>query len=267
MARISNFCRQPRVRFFDLECPKHGSVNSSDVEQFDGSVLPRGCKHCHWEALNTAPVESDEHLKARGRKKAEEMNRLLVGSGITPRFSNCTFGSYRTAGGTVGMAKALKICTEYVAQFRENYDAGRSLILSGNVGNGKTHLACAMVQAVIREHCAQAVIVSAAEIIRVFKGAMDRSADYTDKDVLNELAGVDLLVIDEVGAQAGSAYELGVLHEVIDRRYQFVLPTVVVSNLVAADLGRYIGDRALDRLRESGGQAVGFSWASARGAV
>jgi DNA replication protein DnaC len=75
------------------------------------------------------------------------------------------------------------------------------------------------------------------------------------------------LVIDEVGAQAGSAYELGILHEVIDRRYQFVLPTVVVSNLMAADLGRYIGDRALDRLRESGGQAVGFSWASARGAV
>jgi DNA replication protein DnaC len=76
-----------------------------------------------------------------------------------------------------------------------------------------------------------------------------------------------LLVVDEVGAQAGTAYELGVLHEVIDRRYQLVLPTVVVSNLAAADLGRYIGDRALDRLREGGGQAVGFSWTSARGAV
>lgn len=267
MARTSNFCRQPRVRFFDIECPTHGSVNSSDVEQFDGSVLSRGCKHCHWEALNTAPVESDTHLQARGRKKAEDLNKLLVGSGITPRFSNCTFASYRTTSGAEGMAKALKICTEYVAQFRENYDAGRSLILSGNVGNGKTHLACAMVQKVIREHGAQAVIVSAAEIIRVFKGAIDRSADYTDKDVLHELAGFDLLVIDEVGAQAGSAYELGILHEVIDRRYQFILPTVLVSNLLAADLGRYIGDRALDRLRESGGQAVGFSWASARGAV
>ncbi len=267
MARTSNFCRPPRARFFDLECPLHGSVSSSEIEQFGGSVLSRGCKHCHWEALNTAPIESDAHLKARSRKKAEELNKLLVGSGITPRFSNCTFSSYRTTGGVDGMAKALKICSEYVAQFGENYDAGRSLILSGNVGNGKTHLACAMVQEVIREHGAHAVIVSAAEIIRVFKGAMDRSAEYTDKDVLTELAGFDLLVIDEVGAQAGSAYELGILHEVIDRRYQFVLPTVVVSNLMAADLGRYIGDRALDRLRESGGQAVGFSWASARGAV
>ncbi|MGY3172406.1 DNA replication protein DnaC [Pseudomonas sp. TE12234] len=165
------------------------------------------------------------------------------------------------------MSKALSACKDYVAQFADNYAAGRSLVLSGNVGNGKTHLACAMVQAVIREHGAQAVIATAAEIIRVFKGAMDRSAEYSDKDILEELASFDLLVIDEVGAQSGSAYELGVLHEVIDRRYQFVLPTVVVSNLVTADLARYIGDRALDRLRQAGGQAIGFNWASARGAV
>ncbi|WP_335944462.1 ATP-binding protein [Pseudomonas sp. G166] len=267
MARTSNFCPQPRVRFFDIECSKHGQVSSSETEQFDGSMLARGCKNCHWEALNIAPAESGEHIEARNRRQAEDLNKLLVGSGITPRFSNCTFGNYRTSGGVAGMAKALKLCEDYVHRFKENYEVGRSLILSGNVGNGKTHLACAIVQAVIREHRAQAVIVSAAEIIRVFKGAMDRGAEYTDRDVLSELASFDLLVVDEVGAQAGTVYELGVLHEVIDRRYQLVLPTVVVSNLAATDLGRYIGDRALDRLREGGGQAVGFGWASARGAV
>lgn len=267
MARTSNFCRQPHVRFFDLECSLHGSVSSSEIEQFDGSVLPRGCKHCHWEALHTALRATEAYALASGRKKAEDLNKLLVGSGITPRFSGCTFNSYRIAEGGAGMAKALGACKDYVAQFSDNYAAGRSLVLSGNVGNGKTHLACAMVHAVIREHGAQAVIATAAEIIRVFKGAMDRSAEYSDRDVLEELSSFDLLVIDEVGAQSGSAYELGVLHEVIDRRYQFVLPTVVVSNLVTADLARYIGDRALDRLRQAGGQAIGFNWASARGAV
>ena len=268
MAKLtSNFCRQPRVRFFDIECPIHGSVNTSETEQFDGSVLARGCKHCHWEALHTAPRPSEAYTQASGRKKAEDLNRLLVGSGIAPRFQGCTFDSYRTTAGDVGMAKALNACKDYVAQFSDNYAAGRSLILSGNVGNGKTHLACALVQAVIREHGAQAVITTAAEIIRVFKGAMDRDAEYSDRDVLNELSSFDLLVIDEVGAQSGSAYELGVLHEVIDRRYQLVLPTVVVSNLVTADLSRYIGDRAVDRLRQGGGQAIGFTWASARGAV
>lgn len=267
MARISNFCRQPRVRFFDLECPLHGSVNSSETEQFDGSVLPRGCKYCHWEALHTAAKSTEAYALAKGRKKAEDLNQLLVGSGISPRFSGCTFDTYRTVEGGAAMGKALGACKNYVAQFTDNYAAGRSLVLSGNVGNGKTHLACAMVQSVIREHGAQAVIATAAEIIRVFKSTMDRSAEYSERDVLEELSSFDLLVIDEVGAQSGSAYELGVLHEVIDRRYQLVLPTVVVSNLVTVDLARYIGDRALDRLRQAGGQAIGFNWESARGAV
>ncbi|MCR8932815.1 ATP-binding protein [Pseudomonas sp. S11A4] len=121
-----------------------------------------------------------------------------------------------------------------------------------------------MVQHVIRKFSATGLIVSAAEIIRIAKGAMVRGADYTERDVINELASLDLLVIDEIGAQKGSEYELGLLHEIIDRRYQLVLPTVAVSNLPASSLGQFIGDRALDRLRQNGGQAVGFSWSSMR---
>jgi bifunctional ADP-heptose synthase (sugar kinase/adenylyltransferase) len=81
VARISNFCRQRRVRFFDLECPLHGSVSSSEIEQFDGSVITRGCEHCHREALHTAPKSTDVHILARDRKKTEDLNKLLVGSG------------------------------------------------------------------------------------------------------------------------------------------------------------------------------------------
>ncbi|MDI9843379.1 ATP-binding protein, partial [Pseudomonas aeruginosa] len=92
------------------------------------------------------------------------------------------------------------------------YEAGRSLLLVGNVGTGKTHLGSAIVQHVIRAHGAQAVIVSAAQVIRVAKGAMARNAQYTERDVLAELVGFDLLVIDEVGAQGGTEYERGLLH-------------------------------------------------------
>ena len=111
------------------------------------------------------------------------------------------------------------------------------------------------------------MITTAAEIIRVFKRSMARDAGFTEGDVINELASFDLLVIDEVGAQAGTHYELSVLHEVLDRRYNLIRPTVVVSNLNAQSLGQYIGERALDRLRENKALLVGFTWESARGRV
>lgn len=260
---ISNFSRVPDTRFFEAQCSVHGTVDGAEVEQFDGSFQARTCRRCQWEAMNTADTRSEAHTQALARRKATTLNELLIGSGITPRFAGCTLSSFST-GAQPEKERALSICQTYVDQFEENYRAGRSLILSGNVGTGKTHLASGIVQHVIRKFGAVAVIVSAAEIIRVTKGTMVRDAGYTERDVITELAGFDLLVIDEVGAQKGSDYELGVLHEVIDRRYQLVLPTVVVSNLPASTMGQFIGDRALDRLRQNGGQAVGFSWSSMR---
>ena len=262
----SNFRRQPYMRLFKGQCPVHGEVDSTEVEQFGGALMVRDCKRCSWEALHMASSDSEAHKQAVASHKAERLNGALVGSGITPRFAECTLENYCTDGDQA-KAKTLSKCRGYVDRFVANYEAGRSMILSGNVGTGKTHLASAMVQAVIRQHDAVAVIATAAEIIRAAKGAMDRGAGYTERDVFIELAGFDLLVIDEVGAQKGTEYELGVLHEVIDRRYQLVLPTLLVSNLPAPDLDRYIGARALDRLRQNGGQQVGFTWASARGAA
>lgn len=276
-ARISNFVRAPeRTQGPDngAECPVHGRYTEVSVEQYGGGMLANGCPGCHFAGLRTSPEGSEQHLQALQVNQQRKLNALLIGSGITPRFRNATFQSYQ-ADGSVPMAQVLVRCRDFAERFPEHYEAGRSLLLVGNVGTGKTHLGSAIVQHVIREHGAQAVITSAAQIIRVAKGAMARNAQYTERDVIEELVGFDLLVIDEVGAQGGTEYERGLLHEVIDQRYQQVLPTVLISNL-PADVGGgpageltlqdFIGERALDRLRQ-GGRAVRFTWGSARGGV
>lgn len=269
--QTSNFSPAPRTD--DREtlretCPHagHAPFINVHVEQFDGTWLPTGCPSCNWAALNTAPVESLAHKAEKSRRSAERLNALLVASGITPRFRGCTLETFVT-GGEPQKVKALETCRAYVDRFEENFLAGRSLILAGGVGTGKTHLASGMAQAVIRQHGVKARVVPVAEIVRVAKGTMAKGATYNERDVINELADADLLVIDEVGAQRGSEYELGLVHEVIDRRYQLILPTVVVSNLLVEDLKAYIGERAIDRLRQGGGKAVGFTWASARASV
>lgn len=273
MAQRSNFRRQPEMRSFAGECLVHGAVDRSEVEQFDGSMLVRPCKKCQFHGLRVAELGSAEHSQALTHVAAERLNSALVGSGITPRFAESTFATYRAT--TPDMVEALEKCQGYANDFGQHFQAGRNLLLTGNVGTGKTHLACSIVRQVIGLN-AIAVITTAAEIIRVFKRSMSRDSGYTEGDVIDELASFDLLVIDEVGAQAGTAYELAVLHEVIDRRYQLVRPSVLISNLPATSkhesdgkatpsLEQYIGARALDRLRENGALLAGFTWASARG--
>ena len=261
-ARISDlFHRAPAKRIISGECPVHGRVDMSEVEQLDGSMLARGCKRCAWEALHTTPRDSAERALATAQRKAEDSMAALIGAGITPRFAAATFDSYRAEKDP--QQKALAKCRAYAEQFPANYRAGRSLLLTGNVGCGKTHLASAIVRTVVADRC-RALIIPAGDIVSIARASMVPGSGYTDRDVAVHLGGLDLLVIDEVGAQKGSEYELGLLHSIIDRRYQAVLPTVVISNLNAEGLKSYIGDRALDRLRQNGGQQVGFTWSSMR---
>lgn len=264
-ARISDlFHRTPAKRIFSGECAVHGQVDMTEVEQMDGSMLARGCKRCAWEALHTTPLDSAERALATAKRKAEDTMAALIGAGITPRFAAATFDSYRAE--KEPQHKALAKCRAYAEQFPANFRTGRSLLLTGNVGCGKTHLASAIVRAVVADH-GRALIIPAGDIVSIARASMVPGSGYTDRDAVAHLGGLDLLVIDEVGAQKGSEYELGLLHSIIDRRYQAVLPTVVISNLNAEGLKSYIGDRALDRLRQNGGQQVGFTWTSMRAAA
>ncbi|WP_296271747.1 ATP-binding protein [Pseudomonas sp. UBA6323] len=244
----------------------HQAYTPKLVEQFDGSWREQGCTACAWEAIHNTPPDQQAHQVAMAEFQAGALNRRLVGTGITPRFRGCTFDTF-VAEGDTQKADALAQCREYAEQFEQHARTGRGLLLLGNVGNGKTHLACAIVQHVIRAFEAYAVVTSAAEICRVMRGSFSKAAAYSDRDVLDQLAAPDLLVIDEVGVQSTSEFAPGVLSDVIDRRYQQLRPTILVSNRRAMELVQFIGDRAVDRMRQGGGSVVGFHWQSARGAV
>lgn len=78
------------------------------------------------------------------------------------------------------------------------------------------------------------------------------------------LFGPSLLVIDEVGVAFGTESERTIFYQIINGRYERVLPTVLVSNLAEKDLPASIGERAMDRLREGGGVTLVFDWESYR---
>lgn len=265
----SKFIRAPRERRDDTlasTCDVHERYADVQVQQFDGSFRSTGCPRCRWEALNTADPESETHLHALRLRSEDRLNELLVGSGIGPRFVHASFDNYHV-GDSAAQARALGKCRAYAHQFAEHRRDGRCLLLLGTVGTGKTHLASAIAQAVIRSRLGTALVVTAAEIVRAGKSTMVRNTSYTEDDLFDELGSVDLLIVDEVGGSLGTEYERSVMHEVIERRYRLIKPTIVCSNMSVMDLGQYIGERALDRLRENGGEVVGFTWSSARRGV
>lgn len=259
----SKFALSPRVKTRTDLCETHGEYTRKLVEAFSGEPQVVACPRCRWEGIHMADLDSQAHADAVSSKQWEELNGALFATGISPRFRACTLDNYRTP--LRAQALALDACRAYVDQFAENLTAGRCLLLLGNFGNGKTHLGCAILKAVVERFNATALYVPAADIIAALKSSFARDAEHSETDIMAELAAVDLLLLDEIGAQGGTEFERQSLHQIIDARYRNQLPSIVTSNLPSKELAAYIGDRALDRLRENGGQAVSFDWESARG--
>ncbi|MEX0297313.1 ATP-binding protein [Pseudomonas putida] len=249
------------LEFKPDQCRVHGDFTDELIESFSGDHFWQGCTRCQFDALHSA----DEAVRkpAHAIRRAWEMNVSLMASDIPLRFRAATLDTYRTD--TEGQAVALTECRDYVHGFERNWELGRSMMLLGDVGTGKSHLGCAIAQQVIRSYGASARYTMAIEIIRDIKMTFDKKSEQTERDVYASLLAPDLLVIDEVGVQHGSDFERQVLFEVIDSRYRQLMPTIVISNLGLAGLRKCLGDRAVDRLTDAGGPAVLFTWSSARG--
>lgn len=247
-----------------LDCPVHGQVNEHQVEQFGGEPQWRGCSHCQFDALHSA--DPSLYKPAQQVHYARRLNEALLDSGIPRRFQRATLANYETQPGRALQASALKACTDYANDFVANWQAGRCLALLGTVGTGKTHLASGVIQSVIGLG-ATARYTSALGIIRDVKATFGASAASGEAAVYAALAEPNLLVVDEVGVQAGTEFERQVMFEVINARYEQKKPTVVISNLGVADLRKCLGDRAVDRLTDAQGVVVLFSWPSQRGAA
>jgi len=193
---------------------------------------------------------------ARADRRRANMGR----AGIPRRFAGADFGAYAAV--TQEQRRVLAVVRRYADGFRDVMAHGRNLALLGSPGTGKTHLACAVLRQVISRG-ATGRYRPAVEAVRDVRQGYDRHSGISVQDALDGLCRVDLLVIDDVGAQAGTANEQTILHDIIDGRYREQRPTIIVANLTEAELPQYIGERAADRIYD-GGAVLACSWPSYR---
>jgi DNA replication protein DnaC len=81
---------------------------------------------------------------------------------------------------------------------------------------------------------------------------------------LDRLAAVDLLHIDDLGAEHRTEWVLEQLYTIINSRYEDERSTVVTSNLTPEELAEQIGERIVSRLEGMCGEPLPFWGADAR---
>jgi DNA replication protein DnaC len=122
----------------------------------------------------------------------------------------------------------------FIRSVDENLDAGRGLWFDGPVGTGKTSLAILVAKAAKdagRSYAVYPVPRLLAEIKRTF----DRDASDTYLGFFRRLCTVDVLVLDDLGAEKQTEWVLEQLYSIVNERWQDRRSIIVTTNLPDAD--------------------------------
>jgi DNA replication protein DnaC len=133
----------------------------------------------------------------------------------------------------------------YVQRIDEHLDAGQGLWLWGDVGTGKTTLAMLASQAAL-EAGRSVVIHSLPRLLNLIRNAIESEAGMVG--FLERLTAVDLLHIDDLGAENTTDWVLEQLYSIINTRYEDERAMIVTTNLKFEELLEQLGERTVSRL-------------------
>lgn len=184
-------------------------------------------------------ANDDAKREETKKKAAREETRKKVFHGID---SLCAATFERDDGKLPAVVEQLR---KYVEIFDTAKADGYGIILSGPPGTGKTHHACQVANALIDRGRS----VAFTDFYHL-EGEISSSRDRTG--TIEALARRDLVVLDDFGAWTKSAYDSGMICQLIDLLYLHKTPTVITTNMSAADLRAQSGTALFRRILERG---------------
>lgn len=155
--------------------------------------------------------------------KQQRQERLIRESGIYG------IGSYKEA----TFATFQRFVSGVMDAYKQSLDFAKNphgwLVLVGPSGCGKTHLAVAVASHRI-DAGDTAIVQTVSTILDQLRHSFDPSNDQSYMDCFEEMQRVDLLVIDDLGTQNDTGWAREKLFQLLNYRYNALLPTVITSN-------------------------------------
>jgi len=191
-----------------------------------------------------------------GRSMCSCMKKALVlagyeSSGISRlmqecRFDNFSLDFYKTDREIFeNMSRVYEIVSKYVANFTRS---SPSLLFIGNTGLGKTHLSVAIAKE-LTDRGFDVLYTGAVGLFSDFESARFKNSVGTESgNSTDRYFDCELLLIDDLGTEVTNQFTVSCLYDLINRRKNLGLPTVINTNLNFTELGTKYTDRIVSRL-------------------
>jgi len=241
--------------------------DSIDLKRFGiQKTKTKKCTVCNYGTVITVVTDDGELSKCRyceDKKLIEEYNipktkeekeRILTKnraryfSDIPADIKSAKLNDYKAGTDEQKLAKDTAI------DFIVNFNGEKSLVLSGDPGIGKSHIAVAIANALKKEY--SVMFLKSTNLLDLIKESYNRT-DYSESDILNVCADVDLLILDDLGAEYSKpgdseSWASDIIYKAIDSRLGKSL--IVTTNYNESALEQkygYNGKRITSRMSDN----------------
>lgn len=181
-------------------------------------------------------------------------------AGLTARLQTMTFDSFRLdpypeylqeeGRSYRAIATGAWQAGQQLARACAGREQSRGLLLQGEVGCGKTHLAAAAINLTL-ELGGDAMFLVVPEFLDQLRYSYRRENEGLDEsELIARTYKVPLLVLDDLGAHNYSEWVCNKLFTIVNHRYNRGLPCLITSNLDLKQLDDTIGGRTASRIVE-----------------
>ena len=173
---------------------------------------------------------------------AKEAQRLQERSNLGTRFLDRTFANFDKKRDP----EAFNACVAYANRDDLFSNKKNSLMLMGKPGTGKTHLAAA----IANDFVSKTIPTLFGTLIDHLESIKEEFEHGGINDYLQRMKTVPVLVIDDLGQEKPSEWQMQTLYQLVNYRYEHLLPIIITTNLTADEMANYLGHSLFSRLYE-----------------
>ena len=215
-------------------------IDETELPKTENTVV---CEECFGTGTKLDPVKGAIPCPCR---RPDRFKKVLAAARIPPRYSKCSFNTFKSAPGT-SQDNALLLAQKLVSDF----PVERGLLFMGPAGVGKTHLAVAIIRGLIEKGFA-GVFCEFGSLLKEIQDSYNPISKSSELKVLAPIYQTDVLVLDELGATIPTDWVRDTMYQIINKRYNDEKLTIFTTNYSDArssDKEQVLEDRIGTRLR------------------
>ena len=156
---------------------------------------------------------------------SKRVERIIKNSKMSKRNLSYKFDNFEPNNSNRKVFNNLKNYSEELLNGIEK----KGLILVGNNGGGKTHLACSIANKLI-ENGIPVIYGTLINLFAELRNSYDTYNNISEMEIIKLYENVELLIIDDLGKEKPSEWGLEKLFTIINSRYENNLPVIITTN-------------------------------------